>query len=134
MLLLRPFHRPASRRPRALALALLIGGTGALLAGCSSPPPPSQARGPARDDCLREVRLDGLPAALRRCDAVVAAYPRDPQPRNERALLHGLAGNRQAACRDSRAAEALMAQAPADHRDDPQLREEIRIRAANCPG
>ncbi len=113
---------------------LLAGALGALLSGCSAPaaPPEPQAKGPALDDCLREVPADGLQAALRRCDAVVAAFPREPQPRNERALLQALAGRRTAACRDSAAAEALLRQAPAERRGDPQLAEEIRIRAASC--
>ena len=112
---------------------LLAAVLGSLLAGCAAPPPArEQAKGPGRDDCLRDVRLDGLKGALERCDAVVAAYPRDPQPRNERALLQALAGNRVAACRDSSAAEALLRQAAPERRGDPQLAEEIRIRAAGC--
>lgn len=113
---------------------MLLGtALGGLLGGCAAPPPPpEQAKGPARDDCLREVRLDGLQSALERCNAVVAAYPRDPQPRNERALLQALAGNRAAACRDSNAAEVLLRQAAPERRGDPQLVEEIRIRAAGC--
>jgi len=115
-----------------MVLASAVGG---LLGGCAAPPPPrEQVKGPARDECLREVRLDGLKGALERCDAVVAAYPRDPQPRNERALLQSLAGNRVAACRDSAAAEALLRQAAPERRADPQLVEEIRIRAAGCRG
>ena len=113
-----------------LAVAL-----GSLLGGCGAPPPPrEQVKGPGRDDCLRDVRLDGLKGALERCDAVVAAYPRDPQPRNERALLQALAGNRVAACRDSSAAEVLLRQAAPERRGDPQLVEEIRMRAAGCRG
>lgn len=114
---------------------VLASALGSLLGGCAAPPPARQeVKGPARDDCLREIRLDGLRTALARCDAVVAAYPRDPQPRNERALLQALAGNRLAACRDSAAAEVLLRQAAAERRADPQLVEEIRIRAAGCRG
>lgn len=57
--------------------------------------------------------MDRLDEAIRRCDAVVAAHPRHPQPRNERALLLSLAGRNQLACRDSQAAAALLARAPA---------------------
>ncbi|WP_411869985.1 hypothetical protein [Vulcanococcus limneticus] len=115
-----------------MVLGTALGG---LLGGCAAPPPPQeQVKGPARDDCLREVRLDALQTALERCDAVVAAYPRDPQPRNERALLQALAGNRVAACSDSSAAEVLLRQAAPGRRGDPQLVEEIRIRAAGCRG
>ena len=52
------------------------------------------------DDCLREVNLQQLPQAIRRCDQVVARFPRDPAPRNERALLLSLNGQDQAACRE----------------------------------
>ena len=76
--------------------------------------------------------MDRLDEAIRGCDAVVAAHPRHPQPRNERALLLSLAGRNQLACRDSQAAAALLARAPAKPAPDPLLVEEIKLRSRSC--
>ena len=53
------------------------------------------------------MKLDQLREAIARCDKVVAAYPRDPLPLNERFLLHTLAEDDKAACRDIVQADAL---------------------------
>jgi hypothetical protein len=63
---------------------------------------------------------------------VVDAYPQHPQPRNERALLHSLAGDNKAACNDSRAAAALLKRLPKPPAPDPLLVEEIDLRAESC--
>ena len=83
------------------------------------------------DDCLREVNLQQLPQAIRRCDQVVARFPRDPAPRNERALLLSLNGQDQAACRESAAALALARQASRGS-VDPLLASELRMRHQSC--
>jgi hypothetical protein len=83
------------------------------------------------DDCLREVNLQQLPQAIRRCDQVVARFPRDPAPRNERALLLSLNGQDQAACRESAAALALARQASPGS-VDPLLASELRMRHQGC--
>lgn len=87
---------------------------------------------PGLDDCLRQVEIKRLKKALRRCDDVVKAHPQQPQPRNERALLHSLAGDHQAACRDSLAAQTLLKQLPKAAAPDPLLVEEIELRARSC--
>ena len=107
--------------------------TGLLLAGCMNTPVAEQRpRGPGPDACLEKVNMDRLDDAIRRCDAAVAAHPRHPQPRNERALLLSLAGRNQLACRDSQAAAALLARAPAKPAPDPLLVEEIKLRSRSC--
>jgi len=73
-----------------------------------------------------------LEQAIRHCDAVVAAHPQLPQPRNERALLLSLAGRNRAACRDSEAAAQLLARAPRSPAVDPQLVEEVELRLQSC--
>ncbi len=75
--------------------------------------------------------MEAIDDALRRCDRVVAAFPRDPQPLNERFLLHSLRGDGDKACRDIAAASKLAAALPAE-RVDPLLRNDLRLRAASC--
>jgi hypothetical protein len=87
---------------------------------------------PGLGDCLRQVEIKRLKRAIERCNGVVEAHPQQPQPRNERALLHSLAGNNQAACRDSQAAERLLKQLPKTPAPDPLLVEEIQLRAQSC--
>ena len=130
-LLTGPARRSAISRQRpervtALVLALI-------LAGCAAPPPPPEkAEGPRPDGCLQGVAINKLEKAIRHCDTVVAAHPRLPQPRNERALLLSLAGRNGAACRDSADAAALLARLPKTPAPDPLLVEEIQMRLQSC--
>jgi len=92
--------------------------------------PTSQTLSPT--DCLREVEINKLQRAIRRCTAVVDAHPEHPQPRNDRSLLHSLAGNTAEACRDSIAAAKLLTRQPASPAPDPLLVEEIELRRRSC--
>ncbi len=103
-----------------------------LLGGCVSAPSDPTTTLPGLGDCLRQVEIKRLKKALNRCDGVVEAHPQQPQPRNERALLHSLAGDNQAACRDSLVAEQLLKQLPKTASPDPLLVEEIQLRAKSC--
>lgn len=104
-----------------------------LLVGCGGDPTSSQADlGPRRDACLQDVTIDSLDQAIERCDAVIAAHPRHPQPRHERALLLSLAGRSEAACRDSLTAARLLAQQPQRPAADPTLVEGIALRQRSC--
>jgi hypothetical protein len=89
-------------------------------------------KGPKADACLQRVSMKKLEKAIRLCDAVVAAHPGDPQPRNERALLLSLAGRNGAACRDSLQAATLLAKRPVHPAADPMLVEDIRLRQRSC--
>jgi hypothetical protein len=110
----------------AAALALV------LLGGCISAPGDPTTTLPGVGDCLRQVEIKRLKRAIERCDGVVEAHPQQPQPRNERALLHSLAGDNQTACRDSLEAERLLKQLPKTEQSDPLLVEEIQLRAQSC--
>lgn len=103
--------------------------TGGLLQACSEAELPQRSLQP--DDCLRDVQLDQLQQAIQRCNQVVARYPRDPAPRNERSLLLSLNGQDQAACREIEAAHALARQARAGS-VDPLLASELRMRRQSC--
>ena len=110
------------------------------MGGCVSAPPEPGQRVAAPGDCLRKVQIDELDAALQRCNAVVAALPDDPQPRNDRALLYSLTGNNAAACRDSFKATELLERQRKVHRSDPKqgpppdrvLADEISLRQRSC--
>ena len=104
---------------------------GFLVAGCSEEPLPEA---PMRsDDCLRDIKLDQLGEQLKRCDRVVAAFPTNPAPLNDRYLLRSLTGPDQerAACADIRRANALARQAKPGS-VDPQLRTDLNLRLALC--
>ncbi len=117
----RPRRRPTAR-PLGLLLVVLLGG-------CAEEPLPQ--RPITREDCLQIVKLEDLPGALRQCDRVVAAFPKDPGPLNERFLLHTLAGNTTAACRDI-ARATVLATAVSKDKLDPILRQDLEVRQRSC--
>ena len=108
---------------------LVLAITGLVLVGCSEADLPQRSL--QRDDCLRQVSLQDLPQAIRRCDQVVARFPQDPGPRNERSVLLALAGDDQAACREIEAASRLAQQARAG-KVDPMLLSELKTRRESC--
>ena len=98
-------------------------------ASCAEAPLPKQAI--RRDDCLRELKLANLSERLQACHAVVAAFPKDPAPLNDRYLLHSLAGDMEAACRDNRQAVALARRLPPKQLDR-LLRNDLELREQSC--
>ena len=118
--------RRQAHRPGAL-VALVIAS---LLTACAEEPLPQRRIN--RSDCLRTIDMGHLPEALRRCDAVVAAFPKDPGPLNDRFLLLTLADKDAAACQDIRRAAALARALPAQKLDS-QLRHDLALRLADCP-
>ncbi len=107
----------------AAALPLL------LLSSCGEADLPQRSLQP--DDCLRDIRLDQLPQAIARCNQVVAAFPADPAPRNERSVLLALAGDDAAACRDIETAQRLVARAARGSLDK-LLVSEVAMRQRSC--
>ncbi|MEB3201063.1 MAG: hypothetical protein VKK62_11130 [Synechococcaceae cyanobacterium] len=118
--------RPHAVRWPAVCLALL---TALPLLGCVEEPLPERQL--HANDCLLEFKLPRLRQALKRCDRVVQAFPRDPAPLNDRFLLHSLAGDNASACRDIRQAEALARKLPAAQLD-PLLRKDMQHRLESC--
>lgn len=116
----------SGRRRRLLLAGLLLIG---LLGGCAEEPLPQRRL--RVDDCLQDVHMDQLKQAIARCDRVVKTFPRNPLPLNERFVLHTLAGDDRAACRDIALAAAVAARLPAA-RVDPLLREDLKLRQASC--
>jgi hypothetical protein len=122
----RPVH---NHRSPLLTTATLLAVLALALSGCAEEALPERRL--TADDCLTNVEIDRLDAALKRCDRVVAAFPREPQPLNERFLLHSLQGKEEAACRDIRHAFELIRRMPA-RRLDPLLRHQLDLRQASC--
>ena len=112
----------------------LVTGLVATLVTACGPAPTPQAQVPDPGDCLNAVAIDQLEGAIARCDAVVAAHPRDPRPVNDRALLLSLAHRQGAACQDTAKAAALLAPGAPGESVDPTMAMELRGRAASCRG
>jgi len=122
--------RPADGWPRRAtqvvsAACLLVS----LLGGCAEEPLPQRLL--TVDDCLRQVKLNEIKQAIERCNQVVKAFPREPQPLNERFLLHSLAGDEAAACRDIAKAQELARRVP-ENKLDRLLRNDLKLRTASC--
>ena len=121
-------HQPwTGQATRHFWPALLV--VGVLVGGCAEAPLPERAI--SRDDCLRELSLATLKERLDVCNAVVAAFPEDLAPLNDRYLLHSLAGNDQAACTDLRKAITLARSIPKEKLDE-QLRIDLKVREQLC--
>ena len=118
-------RRQVQRSPVLVALFLA-----SLLTACAEEPLPQRRIN--RSDCLRTIDMGHLPEALRRCDSVVATFPKDPGPLNDRFLLLTLADKDGAACQDIRRAAAL-ARALPQRKLDSQLRQDLALRLADCP-
>jgi len=121
---------PAQRRQSQRFAALVALVIASLLTACAEEPLPQRRIN--RSDCLRTIDMQHLTEALRRCDAVVAAFPKDPGPLNDRFLLHTLADKDDAACQDIRKAASLARPLPAGKMDR-QLRQDLALRLADCP-
>lgn len=75
--------------------------------------------------------MQRLKSAIARCDSVVAAFPKDPFPLNERFLLHTLNQDSRSACRDIERANALAKRSPSLVTDQ-LLRQDLKLRLASC--
>lgn len=116
-----------SPRLRWSLILLLAGG----ICGCGGP----ETTGPTHhpDDCMKATRLDALPAAIQACDAVVRAYPDDPRPRKDRALVWSLRGDEVRACADLNQALDLTETQPAGPTRT-RMRSDLQISLRSCPG
>ena len=124
-------HRPSPQSPpRPLLIAILLATSlAASLCGCVEEPLPQRSL--SSGDCLLDLKLRDLQAARKRCDQVVAAFPADPAPLNDRFLINSLLGDNAAACADIRKAVALAGRVPAA-KLDPLLRRDLSQRLSSC--
>ena len=129
---LRPApQKPSPQRlsPPLLIAVVLVAGLAASLCGCVEEPLPQRSL--TAGDCLLDLKLRDLQAARKRCDKVVAAFPSDPAPLNDRFLINSLLADNAAACADIRKAVALAARVPAATLD-PLLRRDLSQRLSSC--
>ncbi|MEB3305956.1 MAG: hypothetical protein VKL58_07050 [Cyanobacteriota bacterium] len=110
-----------------MLLSLVLVAVG--LVSCAEEPLPKAK--PNREDCLRGLEMKKLKDALARCDEVVAAFPTDPFPLNERFLLHTLNRDSPAACRDILRAQSLALKAKPGTVDE-LLQQDLKLRLASC--
>jgi len=122
-----PDRRPLRSARGWWSLAFLLCGA---LHGCAEEPLPKPRI--SREDCLRGLDMKDLKGAIARCDAVVAAFPNDPFPLNERFLLHTFNQDPKAACRDIVRANALLAKTAKAPVTDELLRQDLKLRLASC--
>lgn len=115
-------------KPLATLVIPLLLITGGLFACAEEPLPPPKLN---REDCLRGLEMKQIKAAIARCDGVVAAFPNDPFPLNERFLLHTLNHDSRAACRDIVRANALALRNKSAAVDE-LLRQDLKLRLASC--
>ncbi|MFM8525120.1 MAG: tetratricopeptide repeat protein [Cyanobacteriota bacterium] len=106
-----------------LTLSLTLG-----LVGCSDPEPTGPKLHP--DDCLKTMSLSALPTAIQACDSVIQAYPHNPLPLRDRALLWSLKGDDVRACRDLRRALALARQAGTG--TNQRMLDDLRVSLRTC--
>lgn len=124
-------QRNRSGCPRGLAGLLLAPLLAGLLSACAEQALPE--RRTSADDCLQDLKMDRLKEALQRCDRVVAAFPQDPRPLNDRYLIHTLAGDDRSACRDI-ARAVMLSRALPPARLDSMLRQDLKVRSEACRG
>lgn len=122
-------RRAASGWASNALLGLLLCGLPLVVSACGEAPLPEREL--RSDDCLRDVQLDLLPEQIRRCDQVVARFPRNPAPINERYLLLSLAGRDTDACADIRKAIELARSAKPGSLDE-QLQLDLKLRGKLC--
>jgi hypothetical protein len=108
---------------------LLTAALTAALLGCVEEPLPQRRL--SSGDCLLDLKLSDLTSARQRCNKVVAAFPSDPAPLNDRFLIHSLLGDDAAACADIRQA-AKLASRLATAKLDPLLRRDLSQRLSSC--
>jgi hypothetical protein len=108
---------------------LLTASLAAGLVACVEEPLPQRRL--SSGDCLLDLKLSDLTSARHRCDKVVAAFPNDPAPLNDRSLIHSLLGDDSAACADIRQA-AKLASRLATAKLDPLLRRDLSQRLSSC--
>lgn len=123
--------RPSPQKPSQplLTTVLLVASLVVSLCGCVEEPLPQRSL--TSGDCLLDLKLGDLQAARKRCDKVVAAFPADPAPLNDRFLINSLLGDNAAACADIRKAAALASRVPAA-KLDPLLRRDLSQRLSGC--
>jgi len=112
---------------------LVLGGLLISCMGCGGPSNPASSSEEAEigaSECLENLNLKRLDAALDRCNAVVRAHSGNPAPLVDRSLIFNLMDRPDEACNDvAKAARLIKNDQPTP---DPLLLHELSVRQESC--
>lgn len=116
-----------------LVSALVLSGVLVSSLGCtrqSSDSAPLESTDVAASECLENLNLKRLDAALERCNAVVKAHPSNPVPLVDRSLIFNLMNRPDQACDDVGKAARLISNN--QQKPDAMLLHELSVRQQSC--
>jgi len=112
---------------------LVLGGLLISCMGCGGPSNPASSSEETEigaSECLENLNLKRLDAALDRCNAVVRAHNGNPAPLVDRSLIFNLMDRPDEACNDvAKAARLIKNDQPTP---DPLLLHELSVRQESC--
>ena len=118
-----------------LVSGLVLGGLLISCMGCGRPSNPASSTKEAEigaSECLENLNLERLDAALDRCNAVVRAHSRNPSPLVDRSLIFNLMNRPDEACSDVAKAARLIKNVEFQPKPDPLLLHELSVRQQSC--
>ena len=116
-----------------LVSSLVLGGLLISSMGCgkqSNQTAPTEAAEVAASECLENLNLKRLDAALDRCNLVVRAHRSNPAPLVDRSLILNLMKRPEEACNDVAKAARLLKEG--QQKPDPMLLHELSVRQQSC--
>ncbi|QNJ04808.1 tetratricopeptide repeat family protein [Synechococcus sp. MEDNS5] len=116
-----------------LVSSLVLGGLLISSMGCgkqSNQTAPTEAAEVAASECLENLNLKRLDAALDRCNLVVRAHRSNPAPLVDRSLIFNLMKRPEEACNDVAKAARLLKKG--QQKPDPMLLHELSVRQQSC--
>ena len=119
--------------PHRLVSVLILSGLLISTASCrgqSSDTAPAEPADVGVTECLDNLNLQRLDAALDRCNAVVLAYRSNPAPLVDRSLIFNLMNRPDEACRDVSKAVNLLKQSK--QKPDAMIVHELTVRQQSC--
>ena len=119
--------------PHRLVSVLILSGLLISTASCrgqSSDTAPAEPAAVGVNECLDNLNLKRLDAALDHCNAVVLAYRGNPAPLVDRSLIFTLMNRPDEACRDVAEASNLLKQSK--QKPDNMLVHELTVRQQSC--
>ncbi len=94
--------------------------------GCST----TYNSGATIESCLKSYKKNNLEHTLKICEKIIARFPNNPQPLNDRSLIYTLNNKPALACKDVNQAMLLLKNSSSSI--DPLIKYQIEIRHKNC--
>lgn len=119
--------------PQRLVSVLILSGLLISTTSCqgqSSETSPAEPADVGVTECLDNLNLKRLEAALDHCNAVVLAYRSNPAPLVDRSLIFNLMNRPDEACRDVAKASNLLKQSK--QKPDAMMVHELTVRQQSC--